>query len=124
MIWPEVQLIDLSQLNWGVDGRLKKPDYYTCSPDVGKNRVNYFLTGWQSYLNDPDAETAILSEQSKITWPNLGRLLASVLGNISVERRRAIYGILLHQYAYSPRTSEWTDEERSMALSYFIGSDG
>lgn len=113
-------MIDLSRIEWEKDGRAIKTDYYTCPTDETDNRLTRFLNGWQAYLKDPVSEGGNFEEKKqKLIWPTLGRLFASLLGDISPEKRRAIYAILLHEYVHSPRTKDWTEDERAKSLSYF-----
>lgn len=106
-------MIDLTCLNWRHDSRTRVPEYYTSPPNDTRNRLNTFLAGWNQQLTKPGKVA------KSVTWKNLGRAYASVLGSIPVRQRTALYTILLYQYVNSPRTAKWSPAERNLALSYF-----
>jgi len=107
-------MLKLPPINWNSDNRFNKSEFYIAPLDDPDNRVNHFLGGWQDYLANPE------SMVSKLNWKNLGRIFASILGDIPEEQRRNLYAILLALYLKKPRKVDWSDEDRQQALEYFF----
>lgn len=123
LLSPE-EIATLSQISWGNDRRLGDTVSYVRPRDDKKNRVHLFLSGWQKYLDDPEAGDQIIADRTQgkevnLMWPNLGLVFASVLGDVPEEKRVAIYAALLRRYLNSPRVRSgwhWTEEDRVKAL--------
>jgi len=103
----------LETINWRGDKRKRKPADYAYSPDDRQNRLNTFLAGWIDQLNRPG------SFAQDVTWKNLGRVYASILGDLPVQSRRDIYALLLRQFVHGPQTRHWSDADREIALRHF-----
>ncbi len=110
-------MFDLEEIKWNRDIRKKKPDAYTSPIECPSNRINFFLKGWQDFL------CARIEPAKTITWRNLGRIYASILGDIPLQKRRRIYSVLLAQFVFSPALKAWSNEERAKAMSFFYMPD-
>ncbi len=110
-------MLDLEEIQWGRDVRKKKPDAYIAPIDCPSNRINFFLKGWEDFLCDR------MKPAKTITWRNLGRIYASILGDIPLQRRRKIYSVLLAQFVFSPSLKSWSKEDRAKAMSFFYSPD-
>jgi hypothetical protein len=69
------------------------------------------LGGWTLFLNQGGSD-----HLKEVTWVGLGMVYASILGDISLDRRKDIYRLLLGQYLSSEKVKHWTEEQREEAL--------
>jgi hypothetical protein len=69
------------------------------------------LGGWTRFLDQGGS-----NHLEEVTWVGLGMVYASVLGDISLDRKKDIYRLLLGQYLSTEKVSHWTRDEREEAL--------
>ncbi len=100
------------EVDWSNDERSTDAHKYLVDPNSDKeSRRRAFLGGWTRYLNNESSDTL-----DGVTWVGLGMAWASVLGDITMDRRKGIYRLLLSQYLSSERVKHWTNEQREGAL--------
>jgi hypothetical protein len=102
----------LIEIDWEKDVRNAEADQYLFGPSSReKGRRTAFLRGWSDFVNNP-RDTHL----TEVTWDGLGMVYASILGDIPIDQRKAIYRLLLGQYLSTKKVEGWTGEEREEAL--------
>ncbi len=99
------------EINWGNDGRNTDANKYLVDPDSSEGRRKAFLGGWTRFLNQGGSDYL-----EEVTWVGLGMVCASILGDISLDRRKDIYRLLLGQYLSTEKVNHWTEDQRREAL--------
>jgi hypothetical protein len=100
------------KINWNQDDRNTDVNKYLVNPNSDKrSRLRAFRTGWANFLKKKNNNTL-----DKVTWNGLGRVYASILGDIPLDQRKNLYWLLLSQFVTSDKVKHWTDEQRQETL--------
>lgn len=99
------------EMDWGHDERTTDVNKYLVDPDSNEGRRKAFLGGWTRFLNQGGSDYL-----KDVTWVRLGMVYASILDDISLDRKKDIYRLLLGQYLSMEKVSHWTEDQREQAL--------